>query len=148
MKNIKLDSLLLELLLFSGTVPLSYAEEQLKKGVFDPLPFFNNAERVQAARPQYPRRAMIYSVCGEVRYALSISADGDVLDSKLVYSQPSGVFEAEVEKVISTWKFERQFVGDKSIAYQTVAPTKFILMDEESCPKFYSEQLLKQVRQQ
>jgi periplasmic protein TonB len=145
-KNIKLRFLLLALFLL-GPLSTLLAEEPLKSGVFDPLPFFDNAIRIQGLKPNYPIRAKRFSICGEIKYALSISADGDVLDKKLIYSQPAGIFEAEVDKVIFTWKFEKKLVGDKAIAYQTVAPAKFILMDEESCPKSYSEQLLKQVRQ-
>jgi hypothetical protein len=146
MQSLKLCFLLLTLV-FAETISSSFAEEESQIRAFDHLPFFDNAEKIQGLKPDYPIRAKRYSVCGEVKYALSISVDGDVLEKKLIYSQPTGVFEAEVEKVIFSWKFEKKFFGDQAIAYQTMAPLKFVLMDEKFCPKSYSEQLLKQVRQ-
>jgi TonB family protein len=103
-------------------------------GAFDPLPFFESPKQIGGEIPQYPRAARMNSICGEVRVALSISMSGNVSSNKLIHSEPPGVFDSSVEKVVGTWIFERKFKGDTVIPYQTVIPFKFrIGPDDPDC---------------
>lgn len=110
-----------------GSSALAY--EPINNGVFDPLPFFVSPQIIEGAKPRYPKTALTHGICGEVHVALAISMNGNVTDMKIIYSDPSKMFDEEVEKVIDSWRFEKKFDNNTAIPYQTVVPVPFLLDD-------------------
>jgi|GEM_PF-2658193 len=110
------------------------ADESKQIAVYDPLPFFESPKQINGAKPHYPKVALIRGLCGEVDIALSIAANGEVSNKKIIYSDPHGVFDSEVEKVIDSWQFEKKFDNKIAIPYQTVVSQKFLLGPDDCQP--------------
>ena len=55
--------------------------------------------------PTYPRRALRSGIEGVVTVEFTITKQGTVKDPVIVKSEPKGMFDAAVLKVISKWKF-------------------------------------------
>ncbi|MDW8479236.1 MAG: energy transducer TonB [Xanthomonadales bacterium] len=56
--------------------------------------------------PEYPREAWRRGLEGWVEVALSIGADGRVVDARVVASEPRGVFERAALRAVLQWQFE------------------------------------------
>src|SRR5450830_864607 len=99
----------------------------LEKPAFDPLPFYKNPAVTYKVTPAYPKIAQIHGICGEVDIALAIANSGEVIDQKIVASNPPQIFDAAVLNVIHGWKFEQKPDNTNPAPYQTIFPFKFSL---------------------
>jgi protein TonB len=94
--------------------PPKPAQPAIRKGV---TPVF----RVQ---PDYPRKAKLESIEGDVVAHMTVDKDGNVTDVKIVKQDRQGYFEKEVIRALMQWKFKPEESG-----YIVEVPIGFHLSD-------------------
>jgi len=101
------------------------------QAVFPDIPFISAKDifdlTPSTPRPQYPLDARRKGICGDVLIALKIGEDGKVLDTKIIKSEPSGVFDKAVTEIIEKWRYKRVTFNGEPVVYQTKSPFKFRL---------------------
>ena len=60
---------------------------------------------VQKVSPKYPASARKKGITGFVSFSLVIGPDGEIVRSKIVDAEPSGVFESAARDAIGNWSF-------------------------------------------
>ncbi len=78
-------------------------------------------------QPLYPSRAKRMGTEGHVKVELNVSADGYVVNIKILESVPSGVFDKSVKKALRKWKFRPKTVDGKAVAQKGVITLNFKL---------------------
>ena len=91
-----------------------------------PLPsVFRDIKPVRKVKPKYPREAEDAHIEGRVRVRLTIEVNGSVSDSKILLSEPPGVFDAAVMEAVVQYEFKRDGSGyqaDQEIIFKLEAP--------------------------
>jgi len=108
------------------------------QAVFPDIPFISAKDIFDVTpstpRPRYPLDARRKGICGDVLIALKIGEDGKVLDTKILKSEPSGVFDKAVTEVIGKWRYKRVTFNGEPVVYQTKSPFKFRLDGPDCYP--------------
>ena len=67
-------------------------------------------------QPQYPRRAVMRGIEGEVVLAFIITETGRVTDIEVISATPPGVFERAAKQALMKWKFKPKVVDGKAVS--------------------------------
>lgn len=67
-------------------------------------------------QPQYPRRAVMRGIEGEVVLAFIITPTGTVTDIEVISATPPGVFERAAKRALMKWKFKAKIVDGKPVS--------------------------------
>ena len=78
-------------------------------------------------QPTYPRRALRSGTEGVVTVEFTITKDGTVKDPVIIKSEPPGVFDSAVLKVINKWKFNPEKYQGKVIEARARQNVRFNL---------------------
>ncbi len=70
-------------------------------------------------QPQYPQRAAMAGIEGEVVVEFTVTPKGTVSDVTIVSAQPPGYFEREAKRAILRWKFKPRIIDGKPEAFLT-----------------------------
>jgi len=83
-------------------------------------------------QPAYPAEAKQAGVEGMVVVQLYISAEGSVVEHRILKAKPEDAgFQAEVERVLPQWRFTPARKNNKPIAAWVQVPVKFKLNTED-----------------
>jgi bla regulator protein BlaR1 len=73
---------------------------------------------VHISQPVYPHAALLQGIEGQVVIEFGLSADGDVLEPRVVSAQPAGVFDQAAVNAIRTWRYAVPEAGANSRRYR------------------------------
>lgn len=82
-----------------------------------------DATPVVRVQPMYPRRAAERGIEGYVIVKFRVGTAGQVVDPRVMDSDPKGVFERAALKAVRKWKYNPKVVDGKAIEYG-VTPVK------------------------
>lgn len=69
-------------------------------------------------QPQYPRKAVMRQIEGEVLLAFTITPTGSVANIEVISAKPKGVFERAAKRALLKWRFKPKVVQGKAISQQ------------------------------
>ena len=78
-------------------------------------------------KPVYPSSARRMKIEGYVKVELNVDATGRVLSTKILKSEPEGVFDKSVKKAIRRWKFRPKTVNGVAVEQTGVLTLNFKL---------------------
>ncbi len=85
------------------------------------------ARQIVDTRPAYPSNALQRRVEGWVELELTINANGDVGDVKVVASEPARIFDREAMRAAQRWRFEARQENGISVATRVRKTVNFKL---------------------
>lgn len=85
------------------------------------------ARAVSVVNPKYPASAQARGISGFVIIEVSLNERGQVLDAKVLSSNPTGVFENSALEAIFKWKFEPAISEGKAVATKIKQKVNFEL---------------------
>lgn len=77
--------------------------------------------------PVYPYKARQRNIEGSVEVKFLVGADGQVSDVQVINSQPAGLFDAAVLKIVPRWKFRPGVLAGKAVPSWVVTTVEFNL---------------------
>ncbi|MDA8404312.1 MAG: energy transducer TonB [Desulfobacteraceae bacterium] len=80
---------------------------------------------IQTTEPVYPRSARSRNVEGKITVKFLVSATGEVTKPSIVSAEPEGIFEENVLKAVSLWKFKPGIYKGKAVATWMILPVLF-----------------------
>ncbi len=88
----------------------------------------DRAPRVLARAPlDYPSQAKSKGIEGYVLFKALIGTKGEVIESKIVKSEPAGVFDSLVQESVQKWKFEAGMLQGKVTSLWITQKVRFEL---------------------
>ncbi|AKS40582.1 energy transducer TonB [Wenzhouxiangella marina] len=108
--------------------PSDYGEKILTGGV-QPVPPSSNrdARPTNPIAPIYPRRAALEGVEGWVRVEVVVDANGLVRSSRVIDSDPRGVFDDAALRSVNRWSWEPRLVNGRPVQQTVVQELVFSL---------------------
>jgi len=83
----------------------------------------SNIASIITIAPNYPRKAAIAQIEGDVKIQFTITKQGEVINPVVLESHPKRIFDQEALRAISKYKFKPKFVNNQpveSIATQVI----------------------------
>jgi protein TonB len=77
--------------------------------------------------PKYPRKAARSGKQGWVKIEFTITAQGEVVDPKVIASKPRRIFDRAAFKAIKQWRFKPKMVDGKAVPRRAVQVIEFKL---------------------
>lgn len=122
-------------------VRLARAKRAESKAAAPPEPVVRGGEPLHVGAPEYPRRARLRGLQGNVTARFTIGRDGRVHDIEIVESSPAGVFDRSVKKALQEWRFTPLTRNGEPVARRVSKAFEFNLADgragrsrgEEAC---------------
>ncbi|MDC0598682.1 energy transducer TonB [Gammaproteobacteria bacterium] len=74
-----------------------------------------NALALVQVRPTYPPRALERGIEGYIVIEFDINETGQVVDPRVLYAEPSGVFERSALRALERWKYSPKIVDGKAV---------------------------------
>ena len=92
----------------------------------------NDARPIVRINPKYPIDAARNGVEGWVILAFDINAIGEVVNIKIVDSQPKRIFDKAARRALSQWKYQAKSVSGKTVAQQNFTVQLDFNMEQSS----------------
>jgi protein TonB len=80
---------------------------------------------VHRVAPKYPEKARRKGITGNVTISLLVSNTGAVKDTRIVNSQPAGVFEESAINAVRQWRFQPAIYKGAPVAIRVTLPMSF-----------------------
>ena len=80
---------------------------------------------IRTTEPVYPRSARSRNIEGKITVKFLVSATGEVTKPSIVSAEPEGIFEKNVLKAVSLWKFKPGTYKGKAVATWMILPVLF-----------------------
>ena len=80
---------------------------------------------VHRVAPKYPEKARKKGITGNVTISLLVSNTGAVKDTRIVNSQPAGVFEESAINAVRQWRFQPAIYKGAPVAIRVTLPMSF-----------------------
>ena len=80
---------------------------------------------VHRVAPKYPEKARKKGITGNVTISLLVSNTGAVKDTRIVNSQPVGVFEESAINAVRQWRFQPAIYKGAPVAIRVTLPMSF-----------------------
>lgn len=71
---------------------------------------------LKQVNPIYPSRALSQGVEGFVELEFDISPDGNVINARVLYAEPEGIFDRAALRAISRWSFKPKVENGNNVA--------------------------------
>ncbi|MBR4222430.1 MAG: energy transducer TonB [Victivallales bacterium] len=84
---------------------------------------------ISCPRPQFPYRAKMRGVSGEVRVAFTVLENGSVIDITIIAAEPPGFFEEAALDAVRKWRFKAGRKRDTSVRTRMTTSITFSLVD-------------------
>ena len=84
---------------------------------------------ISCPRPQFPYRAKMRGVSGEVRMAFTVLENGSVIDITIIAAEPPGFFEEAALDAVRKWRFKAGRKRDTSVRTRMTTSITFSLVD-------------------
>lgn len=88
-----------------------------------------SAQPVLRVEPPYPAKAAAEGIEGWVRLRLTVAANGEVTEARVLDAQPRGVFEKAARRAAVKWRFRPQVVDGRRVSQHVTQTVDFELDD-------------------
>ena len=82
---------------------------------------------ISRIQPQYPPRAEMRRIEGQVRVHFLVDETGSVTRTSILAADPEGVFEETVLQAVSRWRYAPGLIDGRPVATWVVTPVRFTL---------------------